>query len=70
MPAKSTAAGRPSGARTALISLVMFVVSTAVGLALAEISNKGMVWSVIGIAAVMAVSISQGSSAKFIYFDF
>jgi hypothetical protein len=32
--------------------------------------NAGIVWAVIAMLFVLAVTISLGSSAKFIYFDF
>jgi alginate O-acetyltransferase complex protein AlgI len=32
--------------------------------------NAGIIWAVIAILFVLAITISLGSSAKFIYFDF
>jgi alginate O-acetyltransferase complex protein AlgI len=33
-------------------------------------SHKGLVWVGIGLACTIAITVSQGSSSKFIYFDF
>ena len=32
--------------------------------------NKAIIWPVIILMFVIAITVSQGSSAKFIYFDF
>ncbi|WP_291572913.1 hypothetical protein, partial [Bradyrhizobium sp.] len=32
--------------------------------------SKGLLWPIIGALFVVAIAVSQGSSAKFIYFDF
>ena len=32
--------------------------------------NPGLVWALVGLSFMVAITVSQGSSAKFIYFDF
>ena len=32
--------------------------------------NPGIIWAIVAILFILAVTISLGSSAKFIYFDF
>jgi hypothetical protein len=32
--------------------------------------NGGLIWALVALSFLVAVTISQGSSAKFIYFDF
>jgi alginate O-acetyltransferase complex protein AlgI len=58
-----------------LLLLVIFLIThrydrhARVRLAVAR-SHRGLVWVAIGLACVVAITVSQGSSSKFIYFDF